>query len=133
MTESASYVINTQQGIVFDLKLGPDGLDDFLDQLNNPKLTAVSISDIGLHKRNFLSVPPKVAYSERGPGVFQLKTTDGIEYFVRLAEDDSVSKVVARINDRNQQFVKIGDADTAVIIQSQNFDFIIDTELLETT
>lgn len=126
-----NYVINTQQKIVFNLEMKDGGLNEFMNQLNNHQLTAVSISNIGLHKRNILSVPPAEPYTEKGPGVYQLNTTDGARYFVKFEEGDSVAKIIERINDRQQQFVKIGDEETAVIIQSQNFDFIIEVATTE--
>lgn len=121
------YTIHTQQGIDFSINTENVNLDEFMSQLNNNRLTAVAISNIGLHKRNILSITPKEAITETGPGVYQLNTIDQSEYLVELAEGDNVNQVVARINDMAQQFVKVGD----VIIQAQNFDFIIETSALE--
>lgn len=121
------YVIYTQQGIAFNIDSETTNLDNFMKDLNNNQLTAVSISDIGLHKRNILSIAPKEPATEKGEGVYQLNTIDRSEYLVTLEEGDTIVKVVSRINDRNQQFVKVGE----VIIQAQNFDFIISVTALD--
>jgi hypothetical protein len=123
------YAINTQQGIVFKFNTESMSLETFLKQLNNNQLTAVSISDIGLHKRNILSIVPKEPLAEVSEGAYQLNTIDRASYQVQLAEGDTVAQVVDRVNNRTQQFIQIGN----VVIQSQNFDFIIGSTALAET
>ncbi|WP_203334365.1 hypothetical protein [Planococcus beigongshangi] len=126
------YVIKTQQGIDFTLSPENANLDAFIEQFNNMQLTAVSLSNIGMNKRNIIAVAPKVPFTKTGAGIYKLNTVDGSEYLVKLEENDSVSKVVGRINDHKREFIKVGDAESAVIIPAQNFDFIIETTALGT-